>query len=257
MIPGGSDSALLYTSSDEDRHAFQTCPFYYPLRFSVCAAQVPSRPKVTLLPFTATVDQPAYTGEPIWVRTEPRANIRYPFRASIGDFGCNRLELLHDGKPVQPRPLMPWGDGSGILCGSAAPPNAPENRLPLHVWYPLQQPGIYAVRWVYEVPDFNSGKMKMDSISSTWTTFRVLQATPAEREARLNRLLASTPTDAGLLAGAYIPSLVAAAPDQRSLRAIATQLYSSNQVVAQLAASALQFFPKITVNEVIFEWPPD
>jgi hypothetical protein len=44
---------------------------------------------------------------------------------------------------------------------------------------------------------------------------------------------------------------LAAAPDERALRAIAAQLYSPNQVVARLAASTLQLFPESEVKEVI------
>jgi hypothetical protein len=207
---------------------------------AACAAQTGQLGKITVVSFTAKVDEPSYVGESVWVHTEPKANIRFPFHTSIGDFGCNRLELMHDGKPVPPRPLQPWGDPSGTLCGSVAPRNSPENRLPLHVWFPFQHPGVYAVRWIYEMPDFKDGKPQMDAISSEWTTFNVLQPSPAEREAWLTRLLSSPPTDPGLLAGDYIPSLVAAAPDERALSAIAAQLYSSSDVVAQLAASTLQ-----------------
>jgi hypothetical protein len=70
---------------------------------SASAAQVSPLHSGAPKPFSITVDQPAYIGEPIWVHLpaiRPGA-IRY----AIGASGCNRLELMSDGKPVQRRSL--------------------------------------------------------------------------------------------------------------------------------------------------------
>lgn len=223
-----------------------------------CAAQTGQLGKSTVVSFKAQVDEPVYVGEPVWVRTEPKPNIRYPFHDSIGDFGCNRLELTHNGRPVPPRPPQSFGDGSGIQCGSAAPHNSPENRLPLHVWFPFEHPGVYAVRWIHETPDFKDGrphfkdgKPQTDAISSEWTTFRVHQTSPSDRDAWLTRLLSNPPTDYGLLAGDFLPSLAAAAPNQRALSAFLDYLYSDNEVVAREAASALELFPQPEVMRAV------
>jgi hypothetical protein len=122
-----------------------------------------------------------------------------------------------------------------------------------HVLYSLQQPGVYAVRWIYERPNLGNEKVVMDSTKSAWTTFTVSQATTLDHERWLSRLVASSPTDPGLLAGDYLPSLVAAAPDERALQAIAAQLYSSNPVVSGLAASELGAFPEDRVRDLILE----
>jgi hypothetical protein len=74
---------------------------------SASAAQVSPLHSGAPKPFSITVDQPAYIGEPIWVHLpaiRPGA-IRY----AIGASGCNRLELMSDGKPVQRRSLNPRG----------------------------------------------------------------------------------------------------------------------------------------------------
>jgi hypothetical protein len=205
--------------------------------------------RITVIPYSVTVDQPAYVGEPIWLHTAPLGKIHYPFRTGIGDSGCNRLELLHDGTPIFPRKLEIWGDASGIQCGWVAPTNSPTDRLPLHILFPKLTSGEYAVRWVTQIPD---SQMRMvDSVASDWTKF-VVQAAPAgQREAWLRSLLANVPTDPGALAGDYIPNLTAAAPDARALCAVAEQLYSENKVVAQLAASALQLFPPAQVDALL------
>jgi hypothetical protein len=204
---------------------------------------------ITVIPYSVTVDQPAYVGEPIWVHAEPTGKIHYPFRTAIGDFGCNRLELMHDGTLIAPQQLEIRGDQNGALCGWVAPRNAPVDRLPLHIWFPSLRPGKYALRWVTQSPDL---QMRMvDSVASDWTTFVVQVAHAGQRQAWLHGVLASVPSDPGTLTGDYIPNLVAAAPDVRALRAIAAQLYSENQVVALLAASALHFFPQDQVNVLI------
>lgn len=205
--------------------------------------------RITVIPYSATIDQPAYVGEPIWVHTEPTGKIDYPFRTAIGDVGCNRLELQHAGALVPPSQLENRGDQNGALCGWVAPRNSPADRLPFHILFPKLPPGTYAVRWVTQVHD---SQMRMvDSIASDWTTFAVQAAPAGQREMWLRGLLSNVPSDPGTLGGDYIPNLTAAAPDARAMRAIAHQLYSENQVVAQRAASALRFFPEDHVNAFI------
>lgn len=205
--------------------------------------------RITVIPYSVTIDQPAYVGEPIWIHIEPRGKIHYPFRTAIGDIGCNRLELLHEGTLVPPSELESRGDQNGALCGWVAPLNAPADRLPLHILFPKLPPGKYAVRWITQIP---GSQMRMvDSIASDWTTFAVEAAPAGQPEVWLRGLLAHVPSDPGAIAGDYIPNLTAAAPDARAMRAIAQQLYSESQVVAQLAASALQFFPQDQLNALI------
>lgn len=152
---------------------------------------------------------------------------------------------------LSPRKLKIWGDASGILCGWVAPPNAPTDRLPLHVWFPFLRPGQYAVRWISEVPDFSKGRPQMFDIASNWTTFAIEAPPAGQHEEWLRNLFAHIPPNPGMLAGDYIPNLVAAAPNTRALNAIAVQLYSNNQVVAELAASALQIFPQKDVAALL------
>jgi hypothetical protein len=110
--------------------------------------------------FTIAIDQPAYTNEPVWVRAlnGPLQNVRCPFYPAIGFFGCNKLEVRRDGAVLSPRTIpitgMSWG---GPACGSSAPAGSPQGRLPLHILYPLTQPGTYSVRWTTEDLDFTPG----------------------------------------------------------------------------------------------------
>src|SRR5271170_6266185 len=173
--------------------------------------QPPAVPALTI-----AIDQPVYTGQPIWVRavSGPLQNIRYPFHAAAGDMGCNRLEVKRDGVLLTPVPVHAAGSTDGIMCGSAAPPGSPEHRLPLHALYPLKIAGTYSVRWT-ETGYAPTGLKPI--AQSDWLTFEVLQATPERHEAWIRNLLANPPEDNGLLAGDFLPSLLAAAPGPHAL----------------------------------------
>lgn len=222
--------------------------------------QVPhgKRQSDTLKPFAVTVDQPAYVGEPIWIHAPAEKYfIRYPFSPYIDDIGCNRVELRYESQPVTSWALP--GEpraGAGILCGSSAPSHSPQDRLPLHVIFPILKPGHYSVRWVVQQPNFrrtkNEGILE-DSADSGWTSFTVSQPAPSQQPDWLNRLLANPPRDFDLVAGDYIPALVAGAPDDRVLQALADQLYSPDEFAGALATSALRFFPEPRVREAIFQ----
>jgi len=129
---------------------------------------------------------------------------------------------------------------------------SPGKRLPLHIWFHIQQPGRYALRWTYEWPEFRGNKPVTKRVSSEWLTFAVRQPSSEDREKWLRGLLTHPDQSAVDLLSDYIPSLVAAAPDERALNTIATRLYSSDQV-AGMAADALTFFPEDQVRATIFE----
>ncbi|HLY41966.1 MAG TPA: hypothetical protein VKR52_12185 [Terracidiphilus sp.] len=207
-------------------------------------------------PFLISVDQPAFVGEPIWVNEKTRPT---PYSYVGGE--CNRLELLYDGKPVPPWPVKPAFVGGGsagpvsvnLDCHRSALYNpSPGKRLPLHIWFHIQQPGRYAVRWSYEWPTFESDKNLTKRVSSPWITFTVQQTRTEDREKWLRSLLAQPDQSSVDLLSRYIPSLVAAAPDERALHAMAARLTSFDRAAA-MAADALAFFPQDRVKAAIYQ----
>ena len=210
------------------------------------APQAPAAAQANDVPsFTIAIDQPVYTGQAVWVRAVEgsRRDIRYPFHAIAGDVGCNRLEVKRDGVLLTPQPQKGYGNWSGPLCGSAAPKGSPQNRLPLHILYPLTTAGTYSIRWTQTALGPQG--------QSDWLTFKVLESTFAQREAWIKDLLANPPQDDGQLAGDFLPSLIAAAPDPRALDALVKYLYSSNAIVSGIAASALEYFPQPQVLRAV------
>ena len=206
--------------------------------------------------FTIAIDGPIYAGQPVWIRAVDgtrNANIRYPFSSDLGYMGCNRLEVKRNGLLLTPRklPLRPL---AGLACGSSAPRGSPENRLPLHVLYPIHEAGTYSVRWTEEGPSIEDGKFRMQTkAQSEWLTFTVHETTPEQQEAWLKNLLAKPPQDDGQLAGEFLPSLMAAAPDPRALNTFMKYVYSDNGVVSGIAASALEVFPQPEILRAVAE----
>jgi hypothetical protein len=198
--------------------------------------------------FNISVDQPAYTGQPLWLHadvTPAVPEVHYPYGDSPADFGPNLLELEHNGVALTPRSHQTWPtQGTGIVDGSISPVGSPPNRLPLHVLYAVDEPGRYSVRWTklrHKVG--KQGMVEVTVARSDWITFEVRRSTLEQRDAWLQTLLANGPTDPGALVGDYLPSVLAAAPDVRALRAVLDQTYSPHQIVGSIASGSLQFFP--------------
>ena len=230
------------------------------LFLSLCSAEAAQSAEVPK-PFPIAVDQPAIVGEPIWVKdTRPT---RYPYLGG----NCIRLELLYDGKSIAPRhlkPVLPGGIGTGsrslvneLAAGcvrTALYYPSPGVRLPLHIWFDIEKPGRYTLRWTYVWSQMKDGKRETKQVSSEWTSFTVQALSPEDHERWLRRLLDHPAANETDLETNDIPALVAAAPDERALQAIVTRLYSLNSLdqVAPVAAEALAFFPEDHVRNAIY-----
>jgi hypothetical protein len=203
--------------------------------------------------FTIAIDQPVYANEPIWVHVlnGQIGNVRYPFYPAVGFFGCNKLEVRHNGTLLSPR-TIPLTSYVGLVCGSSAPAGSPEGRLPLHVLFPLTQPGRYSVLWsTFSFPEKAKGEILGLDRASQWLTFTVLPETSEQHEKWFKSLLAHPPKDSGQVAGDYLPALVAGAPDRRALSRFLDYTYVDDQVVAGEAASALILFPESDVMRAV------
>ena len=194
-----------------------------------------------------SLDQPVYTRLPVWIKVDLgyQYEARYPYREDPSDFGPNEIEIKRGSEAILPRSFPQFGNfpGSGILDGSAAPPNAATNRLPLHLKYPIDTPGTYSVRWT-AVRHVLVGKRltRVVVARSDWLTFEVKPSTSEQREAWLEKELAAVPGDPGPLVGDFLPSLLVASPDPRVLRTVLEQLYSKDQLVSAYALSSVDLF---------------
>lgn len=202
------------------------------------------------------VTDPAYTGLPVWIYAELSfpLDIRYPYGEDPGDFGPNRLEMKRENHALEHVPFKPWVVGGGIVDGSIAPPSSPKNRLPLHLQYSLDQPGMYSVRWFVLRHGFQNGHMTETVVAqSDWLEFEVRQSTPEQRKDWFEEQRKKIPSDAGEFVGDFLPSWLAKAPDQGGLELVLEQTYSNQPLISGCALGSLRFFRDEDVRAHVLE----
>jgi hypothetical protein len=198
-----------------------------------------------------------YTGLPVWIHaqlTQPE-EVRYPYGQDPAYFGPNRLELRHQNHLVAPTrfqssPVL----GGGISDGSIAPPTSPINRLPLHLQYTVDEPGMYSVRWTKFRHLFQNGKITETVVAqSDWLDFEVKLSTQEQRDAWFEKEFASPPKDSGRLVGDFFPSVLAEAPATRVLRVFLEQSYSTDHLVQSCVLGGLRFFSDADIRAQTLE----
>jgi hypothetical protein len=192
------------------------------------------------------LDGPLRVGLPLWLYADLQFPLeaRYPFGEDPRYFGSALLELRRDGQPLDRLPAMGGSGLIGIVMGSIAPPDSPQNRVPLHLAFAIDRPGTYSVRWSVFSPDVGrvSGPPRVLA-ESDWLDFNVVEPSPSEREVWLTAALAARPTEVGLFVGDYLPSLLAALPDKRVVQAVLDALYSDTDLIRSCALGAFQNLP--------------
>jgi hypothetical protein len=197
--------------------------------------------------FQIHVTDPAYTGLPIWINAELRfpLEIRYPYGEDPGNFGPNKLEVKHENRVIEQESHEASVSAStGPLDGSIAPASSPKNRLPLHLRYALDKPGIYSVRWTEVRHSFQNGEMVEEVVAqSDWLDFEVRQSTPEQRRDWIEKQRAPrVHRGAGEFVGDFLPSLLADAPDPGALQVVLEQLYSTEPLIHDCALGSLRLF---------------
>jgi hypothetical protein len=201
---------------------------------------------------TVSLDGPAYTDMPVWLKIalpfEFAGAVRYPFISGPAGFGCNQVEVRRNGRMLPLLPGSHWGRYgiviAGNICGSYAPAGGTQaDRLPLHLLYRLDVPGLYEVR--YTLLSMPAGAAVPEAEfrgRSEWTPFEVLAARPGQRSAWLRSLRDRAPGDAELLTDT-LPSLLGIA-DDTSFNLLAGYLYHPDAGVQRYALDGLSYWPE-------------
>ena len=195
------------------------------------------------------VDGRARVGFPIWLHADLQGalTVRYPFGGDPRYFGSNQLELKRDGQTLLPLPGYSSGGLVGLVAGSIAPPDSPQNRLPLHLGFVIDRPGRYSVRWTVMGGGVDPGpppsRHEQLLAQSDWLDFDVIAPPPTAQQTWLAELLGAPPTEAGAFVGDYLPSLLAAAPDSRVVQTVMDATYSPVELIASCALGTLRLFP--------------
>jgi hypothetical protein len=192
-----------------------------------------------------SLPDPAYIGMPIWMILESATGykIHYPSSTTPNDFYCNEVEVQLDEHPVQPLIGLSPAGRNGPACGFLGAGTS-ESRLPIHLQYPLAEPGTYKVRFTRR--EYRNGKIGIAE-QSRWTPLHLELAPPDKVERWLEETLAAIPGSPAELLGDTLPSLLASR-DPRVLNVMLDKTYDSNSAVAGYAANSLALFDKEQVR---------
>jgi len=197
---------------------------------------------------TISLEQPAYTGMPVWLKVDPPSGagaIRYPYVRGPAGFGCNEVEVRKQGKLLTLQPgAKSYGGGGGNPCGSSGPARKSNHvdRLPLHLLYRFDEAGTYEVRLtVWNLPA--GSEQRVSRTLSEWTPIEILPSTPNQRAEWLAALRANAPADAAELLTDTLPSLLGV-PDDISLDILGGYLYHPDVFVRGYAARGLSYWPR-------------
>lgn len=186
---------------------------------------------------TIALDGVARVKGPVWIQVElsPHTGVSYPSMATPWDFGCDAFEVRKDGKLLAPLPLPVLG---GVYSGPSCPGTiglgngeGRKSRLPLHLQYRFDQPGVYEVRLSQYAMFFHSGDIEAQS---AWTPIEVLPAVP--------RTIGPHPQDPAEILSGFLPDLLAL-PDEEALSVVLEYLYHPSRRVRAYAANALYYWP--------------
>jgi hypothetical protein len=263
VIIGGKKAGLLYV---QDRQINLRVPITAPSEgmadFVVTYggrsnASVPVR--FAALTASVKLSGPAYVHMPVWIDIDlpyPHwHSLRYPMRIRPADFGGHKFEVRRNGaalpqlEPKRNVAVIENGPGSYSSIGGGGLlglPHEPKNhsRLPLHLLYRFDWPGVYEVR--YTGRDFDGQIL----VRSRWFRFTIKPFSGSRRAEWLRVMRQSAPSDPVELLSDYLPSLLAV-PDSTVLSMLEDYLYNSNSLVRQYTANALDTFDQDLVAKEI------
>lgn len=199
-------------------------------------------------PATLSLDQPAHVGGPVWIHVQPPSfppygDFQYPLDVDPADFGCNEVEVRRDGTPLPRIPMQPGAHiRMGLTCGNIGIPGHEirhKNRLPLHLQYRFDQPGVYEVRYTRRVP----GDVT-PAFQTAWTRIEILPAQPGAPVA--------PPQDPAEAISDYLPGILGF-PDAAHLALLTDYLYHPSDTVRQYTSMGLAYWPDDQVNRRLTE----
>jgi len=200
---------------------------------------------------TVSLAEPAYVNMPVWLKVETRfglGRVSYPSPIGPAGFGCNQVEVRRDGKLLPVLPGSNWmkygGSFSGPPCGSYAFPagDRKEGRLPLHLLYRFDLPGVYEVRYVARDRAIGPATSQIRA-QSDWTPIEILPSTPDQRKEFLDAMSRRTTTDAAAIVTDILPNILGF-PDDASFDLVARYLYHPFPAVHRYASDGLAYWPE-------------
>ncbi len=186
-------------------------------------------------------EEPVRVGGPAWAHVELPNNsygmVQYPVSVEPDNLGCHEFEVRRNGV-LLPRIVVRHSIrmAGGLSCGAIGIPGRQmkhPGRLPLHLLYKFETPGVYEVRYARKRDQF---KPRRDEtlFRSAWTRIEVQPAAPAS--------IGSPPQDPVEILSDFLPSLLGF-PDSERLSVVLDYLYHSEETVRRYAANGLGYWP--------------
>jgi hypothetical protein len=186
-------------------------------------------------------EEPVRVGGPVWARVEapnnPYGTVQYPVGVEPDDLGCHEFEVRQNGV-LLPRIVVRYSIRApgGLSCGVIGIPGRPMKhlgRLPLHLQYRFETPGVYEVRYSRKA-DQHGPRRDETLFRSAWTRVEVQPATPAP--------IGSPPQDPVEILSDFLPGILGF-PDGERLSVVLDYLYHPEETVRRYAANALGYWP--------------
>src|SRR6266508_4536934 len=192
-----------------------------------------------------TFGEPVRVGGPIWAHVEPPNNfhgmVQYPIGVEPDNLGCHEFEVRRNGV-LLPRIVVRYSIRvtGGLSCGVIGIPGRPmkhPGRLPLHLQYRFETPGVYEVCYARKADQFGPRSAEI-LFRSAWTRVEVQPAAPAP--------IGSPPQDPVEILSDFLPSILGV-PDSERLSVVLDYLYHPEETVRRYGANSLGYWPD---NEV-------
>ena len=124
-------------------------------------------------------------------------------------------------------------------------------RLPLHLRYRFDRPGVYEVRYTANMEQFTSPRGPI--VWTAWTPIEIQPGSPESRARWLAEMSAHAPTDTLAALTDFLPSILGI-PDSESLRLLGPYLYHPDKRVRRYAGAALTYWPAAQAEASVKEW---
>jgi hypothetical protein len=213
-------------------------------------SSAPAEMRLGLEAATLSLEQPAHVGGPVWIHIQAPAfpgygDMQYPVGVRPADFGCHEVEVRRDGTLLPRIPLrVTGGIVGGLMCGNIGIPGHEmqhKNRLPVHLQYRFDKPGVYEVRYTRRRGRLGAG----DSQPLFQTAWTRIEIQPAQAGAPVGT--GAPPQDPAEALSDYLPGILGF-PDNAHLALVTEYLYHSNDTVRQYASMALAYWPEDETN---------
>src|SRR5471030_449902 len=194
-----------------------------------------------------SLEQLAHVGGPVWVHIQAPpfpwyGDVQYPVGVHPADFGCHELEVRRDGTLLPRIQLRATGGiANGLICGNIGIPCHEmhhKNRLPLHLQYRFDKPGVYEVQYTRRrgLPGMRDSQ---PIFQTAWTRIEIQPA--------LLGAPGAPPQDPAEALSDYLTGILGF-PDDAHLALVTEYLYHSNDTVRQYTSMGLAYWPDDGIN---------